>query len=159
LKNHPFFASIDFNTLNSQTPPPLVPISEQKTKILKSELNWFDFFVINLSHRKESLEKDEKELLAMIVYHKSHLMNHLKYLVITNKNRLILINFDSSDLREEMRFNETIEIQKRNTKEIMIKNPSDEQEWVLEDESGEGEKLYSKIYDILHPGLLNPKVE
>jgi hypothetical protein len=97
------------------------------------------------------MEKDEKELLSMIVYHKSHLMNHLKYLIITNKNRLILINFDSSDLREEMRFNENIEIQKRNTKEIMIKNPSDDQEWVLEDESGEGEKLYSKIYDILHP--------
>eukprot|EP01080_Neovahlkampfia_damariscottae_P011894 gene11894-5300_t len=145
LKSHPFFTGIDFDILNQQIPPPLIPISEIKTTVLISEFNSRDY-----------LDKEEKELLSMIVYHKSHLLNHLKHLIIT-QNRLMLINNDTSDLKEEMRFNQNLEIQKRNDKEIMIKNILDDQIWVLENESGDGEKLFLRINEIINPSPIEEK--
>ena len=63
----------------------------------------------------------------------------------------MLINNDTSGLKEEMKFDENLEIQKRNDNEIMIRNVLQNQIWLLEDESSESEKLFLKINDVLFP--------
>lgn len=129
IKNHPFFAGIDFKTIGDEIPPPLVPIQvEQDIK----EVSFNDV-----------LDKDEKVLFSSLILKKKSLTIKTKQIIITNL-RMLLANPLKKLVTNEIVWDENVNITKRSETEILI--TGGKESWMIEDLK-DSDKLFKKLLD------------